>query len=370
MLSAFQLGLILIILFLLDHIFIALVNPATLTESPSTDDSMDLINQFVGRAIAIFAIVLLIIQFILDNSSITYYEEFTLFILTMSGGFLMLTFILELFSDFRIILFRLQLNSLRYSGLLLFLGLFFLLKSNDISEFIEIIFLFFLAISWLIWLIHEIHYIYKTQRKEWNNKNKSRRKWLIEYIHKLKIWIKSQFSKDVQYMNSTRPELVEDDTWSFHRGREILEDKGLIEELPAIAQAYNKYGGGNQNMSGRSEIIDPLDWEQEISIKFVSSNCDGSASRCASFDAYKDSVVVEHESGEQMRANWHLMNMEAAYRDPRGFTGDRSVDVGVLLIPSDASFLGLNRTENDVHAVLSNYFGFSVPLFVWQYPTN
>lgn len=58
------------------------------------------------------------------------------------------------------------------------------------------------------------------------------------------------------------------------------------------------------------------------------------------------------------------MKMEAAYRDPRGFTNGESVEAGVLLIPSYVSFPTLKRTIADVQAVLANYFGFSVPLFV------
>ena len=34
------------------------------------------------------------------------------------------------------------------------------------------------------------------------------------------------------------------------------------------------------------------------------------------------------------------------------------------------NFPTLERTETDVQAFLSNYFGFSVPLLVWQYPAD
>jgi hypothetical protein len=34
-------------------------------------------------------------------------------------------------------------------------------------------------------------------------------------------------------------------TWSFREGREIVESRGLLEELPAIADAYTTHGGGN-----------------------------------------------------------------------------------------------------------------------------
>lgn len=167
-----------------------------------------------------------------------------------------------------------------------------------------------------------------------------------------------------------KPDILQEDTWSFNDGQSIIEQKGLLDELPTIAAAYTNYGGGNQYLHARSELLDPLGWEQEISVTFETTNDGESVSRRASFDAYKDGVVVEHESGEQMRANWHLMKMEIAHRDPTVFSDGRTADAGVLLIPSDVNFPTLGRTENDVQAVLEQYFDFSIPLFVWEYPTE
>lgn len=167
-----------------------------------------------------------------------------------------------------------------------------------------------------------------------------------------------------------RPEIRRRDTWSFNGGRDIVEDTGLKEELPAIAEAYIDHGGGNQNLSDRRELLAPLNWEQEVSVKFETTTDYDVVSRRASFDAYKNGILVEHESGEQMRANWHLMKMEIAHRDPTVFPTGRTADVGVLLIPSYVNFPTLGRTENDVQAVLEQYFDFSIPLFVWEYPTE
>lgn len=167
-----------------------------------------------------------------------------------------------------------------------------------------------------------------------------------------------------------RPNIRRQDTWSYNGGRDIVEGKGLREELPAIAEAYIDHGGGNQYLSERRELLDPLNWEQEVSVKFETTTDYDIVSRRASFDAYKDGVVVEHESGEQMRANWHLMKMEIAHRDSEVFSMGRSAHAGVLLIPSHVNFPTLGRTENDVQAVLEQYFDFSIPLFVWEYPTE
>jgi hypothetical protein len=167
-----------------------------------------------------------------------------------------------------------------------------------------------------------------------------------------------------------KPNIRRQDTCSFNGGREIVETKGIKSTLPSIAEAYINHGGGNQYLSERRELLRPLGWEQEVSVKFETTTDFDLFSRRDSFDAYKDGVLVEHESGEQMRANWHLMKMEAAHRDPTVFSGDRTADAGVLLIPSYVNFPTLQRTENDVRAFLEQYFDFSIPLFVWEYPTN
>ena len=158
-----------------------------------------------------------------------------------------------------------------------------------------------------------------------------------------------------------------ENSWSFRGGQDILKKKELLEELPIIAQAYEQFGGGNQSLAEREDLMGPIGWEQEVRAWFNAPNAD--YTRRGDFDAYKDGVLLEHESGEQMRANWHLMKMEAAYRDPSAFNPDRTIEAGVLLIPDDVNFPTLNRTKTDIYAVLANYFDFSLPLFVWEYPT-
>lgn len=167
----------LIILFLVDHLLILLTNPASLVDSPSSEDSMKVVDQSAGRSIAIFALVLVVIQFTLNGSDLTHYDMLALATLIMAAGFLMITFILELFADLKILLFRVQLTSLRYSGLLLFLGLFLLLKSKSIPGTLSNTFGLFVLLSWLIWIFHEGHYILKTQRSEWRDREISRREW-------------------------------------------------------------------------------------------------------------------------------------------------------------------------------------------------
>ena len=162
--------------------------------------------------------------------------------------------------------------------------------------------------------------------------------------------------------------LRREDTWSFNGGRDIIEEKGLKEELSTIADAYIEHGGGNQNLTDRREYLDPLGWDQEVSVTFETKTGADVLSRRASFDAYKDSVVVEHERGEQMRANWHLLKMEIAHREPAVFSKNYTAEAGVLFIPAYVNYPTLGRTETNVQAVLEQHFDFSTPLFVWQYP--
>lgn len=138
---------------------------------------MGFVDQNSGRAIAIFAIVLVIIQFLLGDSEIGYYELLTLNTLVICSGFLMLTFSLELFGAIRSDFFNLQATSLRYSGLVLFLGLFFMLLSTPLPTSISYIFGIFVGFVWFLWLIHELIYIFSIQREEWSAVDKTRRVW-------------------------------------------------------------------------------------------------------------------------------------------------------------------------------------------------
>lgn len=182
MISLSNFSLALIGLFLLDHVLILLMNPASLTDSPTSKDSMKVVDQSAGRSIAIFALVLVVIQFALDGTNLTHYEILSLATLTMAAGFLMITFVLELFADLKILLFRVQLTSLRYSGLLLFFGLFLLLKSKPIPDILPNTFGAFVAVSWLIWIIHESHYIFSTQKDDWRAKETTRSEWFKDKL--------------------------------------------------------------------------------------------------------------------------------------------------------------------------------------------
>ncbi len=159
------------------------MNPAIATESPSNENSMDIVDKMAGRSIAIFAVILVVIQFALGGGNdLLYYESLALTTLIMAAGFLTITFASELFADLKILWFRIQLTSLRYSGLLLFLGLVLLLKSRSIPNTLSNMFGAFVAISWLAWIYHEYRYIFKIQRRTWNTGDITRKEWLKDFI--------------------------------------------------------------------------------------------------------------------------------------------------------------------------------------------
>ncbi|UBF21537.1 hypothetical protein HJTV-2_gp57 [Haloarcula virus HJTV-2] len=159
-----------------------LINPVSISEAPSSKDSMSVVDRTASESIALFAIVLVIIQFVLEDTELSYYQELTVGILTLCAGFLMLTFILELFSDVRVVLFHLQITALRYSGLLLFSGLFFLLQSYQLNPTIQYLFAGFVLISWGAWIFHELKYLFRIQLREWNSRGLERGNWFRKVI--------------------------------------------------------------------------------------------------------------------------------------------------------------------------------------------
>ncbi|WP_336000288.1 hypothetical protein [Halorientalis halophila] len=101
-------------------------------------------------------------------------------------------------------------------------------------------------------------------------------------------------------------------------------------------------------LSERRERLDPPGWKQELSVKVETPTDYDVVSRRASFDPSEDGVVVEHESGEQMRATCHLRKMAIAHRGANVISMCRTATAGVLVIPSDVDSVALGSTENGV----------------------
>jgi len=184
MISIGEVYLVLLGIFIFVPVVQILINPASISEAPSSKDSMSVVDRTASESIALFAIVLVIIQFVLEDTEMGYYQELTIGILSLCAGFLMLTFILELFSDVRVVLFHLQITALRYSGLLLFSGLLFLLQSYQLNPTIQYLFAGFVLISWIAWIFHELKYLFRIQRREWNNRDMERGEWFHKAIRK------------------------------------------------------------------------------------------------------------------------------------------------------------------------------------------
>jgi hypothetical protein len=163
-------------------------------------------------------------------------------------------------------------------------------------------------------------------------------------------------------------EIEPDDAWSFRGGRQILTEKGLVEELPELAATYTEGGTAGADSD---EQLRSLGWEHEVPYKYTCPEVTNRYDEQETFTAYKDGVLVEHDSADRNESgNWHLLKLEAAYRDPNGFSGDQHIDAAVVLLPSTVGSRVIEQIEADINARLANHFGFSVPLFVWQYPSD
>lgn len=169
LLLSFSLG-----IFIISQALKLYINPASLINSPSSENAMENVDKSSTRSIAIFSIVLVIIQFTLPNTAnleLRFWGVLTVSVLTLSASFLMISFVLEIWGSRKNYLFNLQQSALRYAGLLLFVGLYFLLTSEGISGLNTAVFAFFLLGSWTLWILHEIDYIFNIERKEWMKNN-------------------------------------------------------------------------------------------------------------------------------------------------------------------------------------------------------
>jgi|GEM_PF-3029286 len=171
-----------IIVFLAIPVLQLIINPSSITEDPKADDTMSVVDKTASQAVALFAIVLVIIQFILDNGDKISTEEMKVIsLLSMCAGFLMLTFAFEMIGGLRLLVFHLQLTALRYSGLLLFTSLLFLLNMYPLNGLIYDMYLIFVVLVWSIWIIHEAHFLFINQRKIWKNKDATYSRWIRKW---------------------------------------------------------------------------------------------------------------------------------------------------------------------------------------------
>lgn len=161
----------------------------------------------------------------------------------------------------------------------------------------------------------------------------------------------------------------DDFTWSYQGARSILLDRGLMDEIRRLPEVWERYGGNDQ-YSDRSQLLDEVGgWKQGKRIRFSDGVPAVDTPRDAVFDAYKSGIAIEHESGEAMRAIWHMMKFDIAFRDVSVFSDpeESSLDVGVLLVPESARNPSGKRARRDILSILSKYFDVQVPIFIWEY---
>lgn len=178
MIAPAELAVGLVGLFVTIQVLKLFVNPNNLVQPPNSDDSMDVVDRWMAQSVGLFAIVLVIIQFVLSETQIGEMETLAVTALIVSAMFLMAGFILELYAGWRMFAFNLQLSSIRYAGLMLFTGLWFLLLDQSIPSGVTEVFKYGLFTIWVVWGIHELHYILIIGRRNWRSHKITRRTWL------------------------------------------------------------------------------------------------------------------------------------------------------------------------------------------------
>lgn len=143
---------------------------------------MSIVDTMAGQAIALFALILVIFQFVIENGELSDNEILSASAMVIAAIFVMLAFALRVVAGLRMVFFNLQVTAVRYAGLVLFLGMYFILLSRPLPSIVVDVFGFFLMLTWVTWLGHEIHYIVITERDEWKGIDKNRREWSRELL--------------------------------------------------------------------------------------------------------------------------------------------------------------------------------------------
>lgn len=115
-------------------------NPTIIRNQPTADRIEEVVETRSSRAMGLFAIVLVVITFILNQSKdMSSPEELTLALTTtlLAAGFLILVFVSETHGIINKFWHRLQEDALYYSGLLLFTGLYFIVRSIEVSNVLK-----------------------------------------------------------------------------------------------------------------------------------------------------------------------------------------------------------------------------------------
>ena len=154
-------------------------------------------------------------------------------------------------------------------------------------------------------------------------------------------------------------------TYSYHDGEAILEQKGVLDEIhqmPAIWSKYPRQG----DYSNRFDALTALSaWETEVQIDLGPEDRAHYERLTPFLDAYHPvhHVAIEHETKEQMRARWHLMKIQAAHEREETLP----IDVAVLLFPTERD-PSLRRTRRELEGpFFSEHFPITIPVYVVEY---
>lgn len=158
---------------------------------------------------------------------------------------------------------------------------------------------------------------------------------------------------------------IERETYSRNGGKEVLDGKGVLDEIHEIPSIWATYPGQRQ-YSERSEALEALGgWKTQVQIDLGPEGRPHHERLTPFLDAYHPAhqVAIEHERKEQMRARWHLMKMQSAHE--REETLD--IDVGVLLFPTDRD-PSLRRTRRELEGPFFNeHFPIHLPVYAIEY---
>jgi len=139
--------------------------------------------------------------------------------------------------------------------------------------------------------------------------------------------------------------VTEQQTFSQNGGRDLLESKGILDEIHEIPSIWVEHPG-QHNYSERSEALENLGgWQTQVQVDLGPDQRPHNERLTPFLDAYHHDhqVAVEHEKKEQMRARWHLMKTQAAHE--REETLD--TDMTVLIFPADQD-ASLRRIRRDL----------------------
>lgn len=155
------------------------------------------------------------------------------------------------------------------------------------------------------------------------------------------------------------------ETYSLNGGKDVLERKGLLEEIHEIPAIWAS-NPGQYSYSERSEALATLGgWKTEVQIDLGPNHRPHHERLTPFLDVYHHDhrVAIEHEKKEQMRARWHLMKIQAAHERDETL----AIDVGVLIFPTDKD-PSLRRTRRELEGpFFTEYFPIHLPVYAIEY---